>query len=397
MQNTNENWDEQTLPHPNSHWALQPPVDDIRLRQIHEIHELTKSHGLPLFIWGNSNTSRCIARYLREFGIVEEIRNVVDDEYFYFESEELGQVIPLSVFLQKYAKNSVMVFGFYHYERILEAKKKYASMIPHLFDFHITTVGGQRVKWEKSYFMANIRDYTATLKMLSDDKSRETLVHWMAAAVGGEFDNLYRNCHEDEVYFNSLTHSLEPVTLVDCGAFDGDSIHDFVSYFPNYRKVYAFEPDHGNVLKILNRQRQESIRDLDVLERGVYSRTGELRFSSGNETASYVATSGAVINAVRLDDCSMTSAEKGKMFIKMDIEGSESEALRGAEVLIKKYNPCLAICVYHKESDLIDIPRFIQGIVPTGTYNYYLRFHGYDLAELVFYAIPVGWSKSFGF
>ncbi len=72
----------------------------------------------------------------------------------------------------------------------------------------------------------------------------------------------------------------------------------------------------------------------------------------------------------------------------MDIEGSELDALHGAEKLIREYNPVMAICVYHKEEDLITIPQFINGLVGAGVYNYYLGFHGLDLAELVFYAVP---------
>ena len=73
----------------------------------------------------------------------------------------------------------------------------------------------------------------------------------------------------------------------------------------------------------------------------------------------------------------------------MDIEGSELDALKGARNTISTKHPTLAICVYHKEQDLIQIPQFINSLVDDGVYKYYLRFHGLDLAELVFYAIPI--------
>ena len=72
----------------------------------------------------------------------------------------------------------------------------------------------------------------------------------------------------------------------------------------------------------------------------------------------------------------------------MDIEGSELAALRGAEKLIREKHPILAICVYHKERDLIEIPQFIHSLVGKEVYRYYLGFHGLGLAELCFYAIP---------
>lgn len=76
------------------------------------------------------------------------------------------------------------------------------------------------------------------------------------------------------------------------------------------------------------------------------------------------------------------------IFIKMDIEECEMDALARAALTIAAKNPCLAICVYHKETDLVKIPQFIGSLVEYDTYDYYIRFHGLDLAELIFYAVP---------
>lgn len=63
------------------------------------------------------------------------------------------------------------------------------------------------------------------------------------------------------------------------------------------------------------------------------------------------------------------------------------DALAGAAKTIAANYPCLTICVYHKEDDLIKIPQYIDSLVEPGTYDYYLRFHGLGLAGLVFYAV----------
>lgn len=61
--------------------------------------------------------------------------------------------------------------------------------------------------------------------------------------------------------------------------------------------------------------------------------------------------------------------------VKMDIEGAELSALRGMKCFIKQYEPYLAICLYHKEEDIYEIPRYIKELVPS--YRLYLRggFH----------------------
>jgi len=75
-------------------------------------------------------------------------------------------------------------------------------------------------------------------------------------------------------------------------------------------------------------------------------------------------------------------------YIKMDIEGAEGATLIGAQCCIEKYTPKLAICIYHKTSDLINIPLYIiNGF--KNKYNFYLRHHSSkNIWETVFYAIP---------
>lgn len=73
-------------------------------------------------------------------------------------------------------------------------------------------------------------------------------------------------------------------------------------------------------------------------------------------------------------------------FIKMDIEGAELEALIGAESLIKKNRPKLAISIYHKMEDIIEIPQIILEYYPD--YRLYLRHYSIITTETILYAIP---------
>ena len=72
-------------------------------------------------------------------------------------------------------------------------------------------------------------------------------------------------------------------------------------------------------------------------------------------------------------------------FLKMDIEGSELAALRGAERIIREQRPKLAICVYHKPEDMWEIPGFILNCHPD--YKLYLRHYSISYTETVLYAV----------
>jgi hypothetical protein len=69
----------------------------------------------------------------------------------------------------------------------------------------------------------------------------------------------------------------------------------------------------------------------------------------------------------------------------MDIEGSELEALCGAAKTIQRTKPRLAICIYHKPEDILEITLYIQSLVPE--YKYYIRHNEIGLGGLVLYAL----------
>ena len=75
------------------------------------------------------------------------------------------------------------------------------------------------------------------------------------------------------------------------------------------------------------------------------------------------------ISIITLD--SMPLHDEADYFLKMDVEGSEMKALRGGIKFIQDKAPNLAICVYHHDRDLIEIPKFVNELCP-GVYEFYL-------------------------
>ena len=352
---------------------------DKRIESIEEI----KALGMPIFVWGGSTYGGVIKQYLRENGIKVDIRFVVDDEYY-----TAGDFMPLSTFLERYADNSIMIFGFYNYKVIQKKREVYSDKIKHLYDFHFTSLGSNRLKWDKQDVISNLEGYRKTYEMLSDIKSKRTMELYLRAAVNGEFDKLFNECHSDISYFNEITEKQKIDILVDCGAFDGDSIHDFVNVFNDYEKIYAFEPDLSNRKRLEERIKNEVIKNVEVVPYGAYKENTTLYFSNDGESSSHLDDDGVAIEVTTIDQYGRDVFTGKSVLIKMDIEGSEMDALYGAQNTISNYHPCLTICVYHKEHDLIDIPQYISSLVGDGVYDYYLGFHGLDLAELVFYAVP---------
>lgn len=59
--------------------------------------------------------------------------------------------------------------------------------------------------------------------------------------------------------------------------------------------------------------------------------------------------------------------------------------LAGAEAIIRRDEPVIAIATYHKEQDFWEIPLRLKHLVPE--YHFYLRSY-LNVAETVLYAVP---------
>jgi hypothetical protein len=95
-------------------------------------------------------------------------------------------------------------------------------------------------------------------------------------------------------------------------------------------------------------------------------------------------------NIVPVCTVDQTFNNLGINLIKMDIEGAEKEVLLGGKKYIKEFSPFLAIAIYHKPTDLFEIPSIILDINPN--YKFLLRLYSENLRELILYCIPANYK-----
>ena len=217
---------------------------------------------------------------------------------------------------------------------------------------------------------------------LYDDVSVNVFESFQKFVITGkdEFPTISKN-----PYFpDDIPRQKSPLRMLDCGAFTGDTIIQAQELEYSIELVHAFEPDLNNY-KILV-ENVKNIGDVISWPCGVSNKTKILKFANQGNMGSFVTDNGdEIIQCTSIDDCLINC---NLNFIKMDIEGSEFDALCGAEKTIKKYLPRLAISLYHLPDDIWKIPLWLKNIYKDGA-RYYLRNHSRTIADTILYVIPI--------
>lgn len=188
--------------------------------------------------------------------------------------------------------------------------------------------------------------------------------------------------------YNDLVCVNRGDVVIDAGGCWGDTALYFAARGAEQVFVYEFIPTNIKVFDqnlALNPQLAERIT---LVESAVWEGSQlDLSFED-HGPASQVAAAGVysgTTQTLAIDDLVGERKLDKVDFIKMDIEGAELAALKGAAKTIRKHKPKLAISVYHQPDDLITIPSYIQSLNPD--YAFYLDYFTIVGDEIMLYAI----------
>jgi FkbM family methyltransferase len=225
------------------------------------------------------------------------------------------------------------------------------------------------------------------LSLMADDASRREYIAQMCFRLLGDFASLPDPVQGDAYFREELFRLRSDETLVDCGAFDGDTLELFLKNSAHsFKGAIAFEPDPENYGKLAARVASMPPKTRERIAT-YQAATGETNrrvlMDVGKGVSSKIGKGGREVDCLSLDSAIL---DMPVTFIKMDIEGSELDTLAGARELIHKNAPILAVSAYHRQSDLWNIPLFIHDLSPD--YSFHLQPHDLEGWDVVCYAIP---------
>jgi FkbM family methyltransferase len=199
-----------------------------------------------------------------------------------------------------------------------------------------------------------------------------------------------------ESYFHHITFIFEQYrygndvcirsgdVVLDCGACVGDSAIWALSY--GAASVHCFEPDTLNLAALKNNVIRHGGDKIKIVAGAVGKETGEVQFIHDNSCVGSKITENAAYGTLTVPMISIDDYVKNHdiapSFVKIDVEGNEMDVLAGAKETLVKYKPQLAVCLYHKPTDMWTIPELISEIVPE--YRYWCR-KNHPVGEFVLY------------
>lgn len=184
--------------------------------------------------------------------------------------------------------------------------------------------------------------------------------------------------------------TLDGCTVIDGGAFDGENSLTFLNKVGENGKVFAFEPLGSDYFLDAFKEALSHDPRIIHVNSGLWSHSTRMPFTMDTQASKITKDQpfegGQSIQVQSLDQFVSENKIKRVDFLKMDIEGAEIEALKGAQKTIERDTPDLAITIYHGLDQFVEVPYYIM--TKHQNYIYNIDIHNVIGFDTVLYGTP---------
>lgn len=246
---------------------------------------------------------------------------------------------------------------------IYSLSEKYRVLVP-----VVPVCGGEIFNRE---FIERNRESIARAYSLFDSESKRIFAGCVDFMFGGELDILRSVTTPKSEAFEGFFKPRSNEDYLDLGAYRGDTVDELLHYSGgSYGSITALEPDKKTFAKLT--AHLDGMARCSLLQKAVSACDGTVGFGAAAGRQSAISPDGVPTQAVSVDSL---AREQKFSYIKMDVEGGELDALKGAAETLKRDRPRLNIALYHRSEDIFTLPLAVNELNPT--YEFHLRRHPY--------------------
>lgn len=248
-------------------------------------------------------------------------------------------------------------------EHILSLTKQYEVLVP-----CVPVIGDEIIN---SDFIGRYKSKIEKAYSLFDSESQRIFAGCLEFMLSGDLHTLMSVTTDKDEVFENILKLGECEHYLDLGAYKGDTIEELLRYTSGkYSSIIALEPDVKTFRKL--EAFAEGMPDVELHRKAVYSFGGTVNFNSAAGRQSSIGKNGVETQSVTVDEL---CRGREVTYIKMDVEGAETDAILGAKETLSVKKPKLNIALYHKFTDIFEIPLLIHSINPE--YQFHIRRHPY--------------------
>ena len=343
-----------------------------------------KNEKAPLWIYGTGNGADKLCQRLERLGI-PYCGFFASDDFVRGQSFRGMQVRRFSDVLEKFPSAiALLAFGTRLPNVISDIEKlarRITLLVPDL------PVAGE-VYFDGKFLGENLPYFSQVDALWANASSRFLYREMIAGKLQGGLDRILNaySSREETPYFSLNSGD----TIVDAGAYNGDTVREMHRIWPAVRDFLAIEPDPKNYKKLCAFcEGEERELRVEAIHAAVGNIDGECLFYSGGNRNSTKTASSHETKTISIPQVKIDTLSQGRniKMIKFDVEGAEEEALLGGRETIKRCRPAMKIAIYHRSADLFQIPLLCSTLCQD--YRFYLcRNKCLPVWEADLYAIP---------
>lgn len=240
-------------------------------------------------------------------------------------------------------------------------------------DVPVVWSGEEQEVFDLAFLRKHEKQFDCAYALLVDEQSRAVFRGTIDFKLSGRVEYL-RGITTEASEAWSLLNLSDEEEYVDLGAYNGDTVLDFLGNVRSYRSITALEPDEKNFEKLRRMAEEHGLVQFDARNVGAWDCADTLYVKKGRKGRGSTLSHGEG-KPVAVDTLDNVLNGRQASIIKFDVEGAEWRAIQGAAETIRRCQPRLILSAYHRNEDLFALPLVVKTLRPDA--KFYLRRHPY--------------------